>query len=801
MTHIGTLTYAMPPAVAAASGIIIIAIVLRWAPASPARRMFVVMVAGLMLWGVTIFGMRMSTDTSAALIWDQWAAVSIMLMFLGFYHFSLLYTNTPGQRRVLAAAYAIVAIFVLGTPAGVLVADLRVEDYGYAPVSGILAVPAMASALALLFLGVRTLVHRYRRSTSLEERTRLMYLIAGASLPLVGTVLDIVTNLPPIGIWTNILFCVVSAVALLGYRLLDIPQVARRTLTYLLLGVMVAIPYVLTLLIIQQVFHARVEGLWGYVITVLFLAVFLRPVYTAAQGLVDRLFYRERYDALRALEQFGREAQHEVNLDVLACRLTSLVTQALHATRTCLFLPAENSGTLELTSCDGLDPLPQGGAFSQRSALVRWMEDHPAILAHRMLEIEPQLQSLSSRDRRLLESIEADVLVPVTSASGRLSGLLVLGKKRSRQHYSNEDRRLLEALGHQMAISLDNARLYSDAVRGRHDLERWLDGMDDSVIIVGNDRTIRFLNRSARLHLGVALGQPCWTTLGTGEPCSHCALSDAWSGAAASVRTSRRLGDRDYEIVSAQLSNPQGDRSLISVLRDVTERNRFENELRRSREQLRELAVHQEAVREDERAGIARELHDELGQLLTAIKMDLSWLCGHLESMPPDEARDRCAQMIGLTDTAVGAVQRMSSQLRPGILDDLGLVAALEWLARDFQQRSGIGCVTEVDGTLEVSGPRATVLFRICQESLTNVARHSRATEVTISLGRRDSDIVLVVADNGRGITSEETENPRSYGVMGMRERARALGGLVTVRGAPGRGTMVEATLPLDGVG
>ncbi|MBN1152524.1 MAG: GAF domain-containing protein [Dehalococcoidia bacterium] len=799
MTEIGSLPYAFPPAVAAASGLMIIAIVMRWAPPSPSRRMFIVMVSGLVLWGATILGMRLSTHVPTALVWDRWAAVAIMVMFLGFYHFSLLYTHTSGRRWVLALAYAVVAVILAASPAGALIEDLRIEEYGYAPVSGFLAVPAMFTALGLLLGGVSILVRRYRSSTSLEERTRLLYLIAGASLPLVGTILDIVSNLPPVGIWTNILFCAVSAVALLGYRLLDIPQVARRTLTYLVLGVMVAIPYVLTLLLMQQIFHARLEGLWGYIVTVLFLAVFLRPLYSAAQGLVDRVFYRERYDALRALEQFGREAQHEVHLEALACRLTSLVTQALHATRTCLFLPAENADALLLMSCDGQEPLPQSGSFSRRSALVRWMEDHPEILAHRVLDIEPQLQSLSPRDRSLLESIDADILAPVTSASGQLSGLLILGKNQSRRQYSNDDRRLLEALGRQMAISLDNARLYSDAVRGRHDLERWLDGMDDSIVIMGQNRIIRFLNRSARVHLGVSVGDPCWGILGAGQECDQCALEDAWSGEAGSVRMSRRLGQREYEIVAAQLSNPDGERSLIAVLRDVTDRNRVEDDLRRSREQLRELAIHQESVREDERAGIARELHDELGQLLTALRIDLTWLKSHIPDTTPQQSHLRLTEMISLTDTAVSAVQRMSSQLSPGILDDLGLVAALEWLARDFQQRSGIRCPTDVDSTLDVSGHRATVLFRICQESLTNVVRHSGASEVTVSLSRRDSEIVLVVSDNGRGITPEQMEDPRSYGVMGMRERARALGGRVVIHGVPGEGTSVEAALPLDG--
>ncbi|NLE94888.1 MAG: sensor histidine kinase, partial [Dehalococcoidia bacterium] len=181
---------------------------------------------------------------------------------------------------------------------------------------------------------------------------------------------------------------------------------------------------------------------------------------------------------------------------------------------------------------------------------------------------------------------------------------------------------------------------------------------------------------------------------------------------------------------------------------------------------------------------------------LTAIKMDLSWLSQHIGAVPPEEAGERISNMIALTDTSVRTVQSVSSRLRPGILDDLGLVAALEWLARDFQQRGAIHCSTKVDTSIDIVGHKATVLFRICQESLTNVARHSGASEVTVTLSRRNTEVVLSVQDNGRGITTEEMENPRSYGVMGMRERAMAIGGTVTISGAPDKGTVVEATLP-----
>lgn len=795
MTQAGSFSYAFPPAMAIVAGAIIIVVVLKWAPRSPSRRPFVLMVAGLVGWGAAILGMRLSTDVGTALAWDRWAGVGVLLLFLGFYHFSLNYVGAFGRRRLLKAAYGLLAIFVIATPTGLMVRSVRLEDYGYAPVPGLLAVPASATAVALLFAGVFTLIRRYRTSSSYEEKNRLLHLMVGASLAFVGPLLDLFTNLPPVGIWTAVLFCVVTGVALLEYRLLDMPRVARRTLTYLLLGVMVALPYVIVVFLLREFVGAQFDNLWGYIISVLVLAMLLRPLYSAASELVDRLFFRERYDSLRALERFGREAHHSVDLTELSYRLTRLVTDALHSTCTCLFLPTDAQGNFVLFHCEGLEAPPQSDFLRSDSALLRWMESHSEILAHRMLDIEPRLQSLSSRERSLLDEIGARVFVPIPASRGGLSGLLVLGPKRSSGEYSGDDRRLLEALGNQMAIALENARLYSDAVRARRDLERWLDGMDDSVVIFGPDKAIRFLNRSARETLRLRLGDPCRKVLGDNGHCDTCERMACTQGEEASVRMSRTLGLRQYDVVAAQLTDPDGTPSMLSVLRDVTERNRFEQELRRSRERMRELAAHLESAREQERAGIARELHDELGQMLTALKMDLSWVSRH-DGQAPAHVHEKVSAMIAMVDTTIRTVQRISSELRPGILDDLGLAAALEWLARTFEEKSGIPCDIELDESVALGAGASTALFRICQESLTNVLRHSGATRASVTLARRGSSISLSVGDNGCGVTAEETESAMSFGFIGMRERARGIGGQLAVTGSPGNGTTVEATVP-----
>ncbi|MFC2008948.1 histidine kinase N-terminal 7TM domain-containing protein [Chloroflexota bacterium] len=458
MTQVGSFSYALPPAVAIACGLAIIAVVAKWAPSSRSRRAFIMMVLGLVFWGAIILGMRVSTDTSVALAWDRWVGVAVIGLFLGFYHFSLEYGSVFGPRRALVAGYVALAFFAVLAPSRLLIEDIRVEEYGYAPVPGPLAVPASLTAVALLFAGVYVLMRRYRATSSYEERNRLLHLILGAALPFVGALLDVFSNLPPVGIWTNILFCGTTAVALLEYRLLDIPHVARRTLTYLVLGVMVAVPYVLGVLAVQRLLGGRFDSLWSVVLSVLVLAVLLRPLYSFAQDLVDRLFYRDRYDALRALEQFGRELQYTVDLQAQSARLSRLVSDALRASCTCLFLPNSRRTEYLLVHCEGLALDTEGRSVSSRSPLMSWFAERPRILAHRMLDIEPRLQSLPKQERDLIDAIKADLLVPIASRDGQLSGLLILGRKRSQGEYSGDDRRLLEALGRQLALSLENAR-------------------------------------------------------------------------------------------------------------------------------------------------------------------------------------------------------------------------------------------------------------------------------------------------------------------------------------------------------
>ncbi len=252
--------------------------------------------------------------------------------------------------------------------------------------------------------------------------------------------------------------------------------------------------------------------------------------------------------------------------------------------------------------------------------------------------------------------------------------------------------------------------------------------------------------------------------------------------------------------VFEQYSQPQriGDEPVGRVwsFRDITERKKAESGLKHSEEKLRSLYLNLQAMREDERANIAREIHDELGQVMTAIKMDIAWMS---RTYADHEGISRKSQStLNLVDRTIRSIKKICTELRPSILDHLGLEAAIRWQAQEFQDRTDIECTVAVKEDLEVSSDRSVALFRIFQESLTNVMRHANATRVAVSLQQNDGRIVLEVSDNGKGITEEDLSKSNSFGLLGMRERVYPWNGTVDICGAKNDGTTIVVTLSAE---
>ena len=231
---------------------------------------------------------------------------------------------------------------------------------------------------------------------------------------------------------------------------------------------------------------------------------------------------------------------------------------------------------------------------------------------------------------------------------------------------------------------------------------------------------------------------------------------------------------------------------------ELAERTLTEQRLRASEENLRALAGHLQSVREEERIHIAREIHDELGQALTGLKFEINTFAKHFESDDAPARQDKQQTLNVAIDRIINSVRRIASGLRPEVLDEIGLAAAFDWQAREFQRRTGIRC--HVNIPVQFADPdkdRSTALFRIFQELLTNVARHANATRVNVALSEGEAALALCVEDNGRGIKETEAQSPRSLGFLGLRERVLAFGGTIDVKGDEGKGTRVCVSIPV----
>src|SRR3954464_5995481 len=252
---------------------------------------------------------------------------------------------------------------------------------------------------------------------------------------------------------------------------------------------------------------------------------------------------------------------------------------------------------------------------------------------------------------------------------------------------------------------------------------------------------------------------------------------------------------RGYEVGAVDyLAKPVVPEVLKSKVAVFVELHRKSERLRESEEKLRRLAAHLISVREEERAHIAREIHDELGQVLTGIKMEVGWLQKRLNEPALLEKTESMSKLI---DSTVQTVRKIATGLRPEMLDDMGLVAAVGWQAKEFQKRTGIRTRAQLPPERQVDLEISPAVFRIFQEILTNVARHSRATRIDIQLDATEERLELEVVDNGIGIPEGELRGRKSLGLLGMQERALLFGGEVSVSGVPGQGTRVAVSIPI----
>ena len=370
-----------------------------------------------------------------------------------------------------------------------------------------------------------------------------------------------------------------------------------------------------------------------------------------------------------------------------------------------------------------------------------------------------------------------------------------------------------------IGVALWNAQRYEDhdarataALDASHArLSSVIDSAMDAIITVDPAQRIVLFNRAAegvfRCSRLDALGAPLERFIPMRFRAAHQSHIEQF---ARTGITSRRMGDNlvlwglraggeefPLEASISQTREAAGNFYTV-ILRDITLRKHSEDRLKQQQAELRELSARVLEAREEEKTLIARELHDELGQLLTALKMDLAWL---RERLPPAESElgGKAAQMDALLDRTVTSVRRISAELRPLMLDDLGLHDAVTWLTDDFAARSGVSCQLTLAEESALEGLErnvANTVYRVLQESLTNIARHAQAAHAWVMLAGDAEGLRIEIEDDGRGIGKEDLVRPRSLGLKGMRERVLYLGGTLEIDRAPRGGTRVRARVP-----
>jgi PAS domain S-box-containing protein len=333
-----------------------------------------------------------------------------------------------------------------------------------------------------------------------------------------------------------------------------------------------------------------------------------------------------------------------------------------------------------------------------------------------------------------------------------------------------------------------------------------LDSAMDAIITVDESQRIVLYNRAAEKIFGwpseQLLGQPLDRLMPERFQAEHGRHVRRFGDTGV---TSRRMGDGTVvyglrangeefpmDASISQLQTAEGKLFTV-ILRDVTERVR-------ALEERSAFTAAAHAIREEEKTRVARDLHDELAQSLTALKMDTNWVREN-GAADPQAAAAKLSAMLAMLDSTIAATRRIAADLRPLLLDDLGLVPAIEWLAGSFSSRHGVPCQVSANDELELQEPYATAVFRIVQESLANVGKHAAATQVTIGIEHVNWAIEVVVQDNGRGFDTAAPRRPGSLGLLGLKERADLVNGTVKVLSAPGQGTRVEVQIPLEPAG
>jgi signal transduction histidine kinase len=814
--------YLLLPLIQVLFSSVLIALVLKGHLRSFTHHLFSLFLFSLLIWGVMIFGMRASPDTEHAYLWEKWLVTVAPFTSVFFYHFAIRYTVTGISRWLLRFLYIICLLFIPLAAAGLVVSGMQIKPYGYAPIFGPAGPFHILFTLGVSLLALLTFIKAYRTSHQAEQRNRTAYIITAMIFSFVGAAFDIlpVLGLPlyPGLIIGNIVFCSLTTVAIVRHNLLDIRVVLRKGAAHVLASALIAIPFVGVFLLVTHFFEEVGSSPLIYFFLLLALALALPLIWQIAQRWVDRWFYRDRYDYLKALGTFSQSTHSLTDSAKLGSIMVELVAGALRVSGVYLLQPLPPNDDFAVVSSAGAHKTTVSILLNSRSPLVKWLKRHDGLLDYHDLDILPQLQSINPKENEALQQIRAELIVPLKTPSGQLAGLLILGPKLSEQPYTIEDKQLIYAISNQMVTNLENARLYNDVLRARENLETWLNSMSDGVMIVSTDYTLQFINKAATNSFDTKVGETCWNTFKRDMQCSNCPMQRYLTGNRKTFEHLSSVGDREYDVVAAPLLNPDGSLSVIEVLRDVTERKRMEDEIVQARAQI-------EALRHSEqlKTGLLSMVSHELRTPLTVIKGFATTLLRRDVKWEEEKQRDFLENINQETDRLAHLVSNLldMSRLEAGLLrlerDSYQISEMLESIVRRLDT------ITE-HHKLQVAVPTElppvfvdkTRIGQVLTNLVENAAKYSgKGSQITIGAEPSDDMIIISVADRGEGIPSKFLDRvfdrfyQREGVVAGRRDGiglglsiSRAIveahGGKIWVESKVGKGSKFSFSLPVS---
>jgi K+-sensing histidine kinase KdpD len=426
----------------------------------------------LAVWGVIIFGMRISPDVEQAYLWERWLVPLAPLMSVLLYHFAIRLTAKRIESWVLPVLYSTVVLFIPLTMNDLVFTGMQTKPYGFAPVFGP-AVPFWWGFTHLVtIMALVIFIKSYRKSASYEEKNRIAYIVVGIAFTFIGGAFDLlpVLGLPlyPGGIISTIIFCVLVTVAIVKYKLLDIQVAFRKGLAYALTSVVLAIPFLALYLVLTGL---SVEGglsIWLYLILLLILALVVPKLWNVAQQQIDKLFYRGRLDFLKALQDFSKRAHYLGDFTQLSRSVVNLIKQGFHSSTVLLLAVSKSRDFKTVASVNG-QPLEL--TVPWHSPLLRWMSSNKKILHKQEMFLIPELHALTAREIDGLNRARAELVIPILSTKDMLLGLIILGEKLSQQPYSIEEEELISIVVERMAVELENVYLYEQEKIMRQELE------------------------------------------------------------------------------------------------------------------------------------------------------------------------------------------------------------------------------------------------------------------------------------------------------------------------------------------